>query len=145
LQRWLTIGLVVIGLIVVAFIAAAAIFPGFRVAARDISIIIMMVVQTISAVIGIIILLAIWYAIRALRQVSTTTIVPKLDDILENTRTLTSSAQDTVNTARTTTTFVAERVASPLIRMSGAVAGVVAAARALARRDAPPAEGQHRR
>lgn len=133
--RWLTIGLTVVGVVVVAFLIAAAIFPNFRVASRDIAIIIMAVTQIIATIVLIIILLALLYAVRAINALSRDTIVPKLNDILETTKTITAQAQETATTVQGTTTFVAERVASPIIRLSGAMAGVRAAALALARRD----------
>jgi hypothetical protein len=142
LGRYLTIGLAIVGVIVVAFLVAAAIFPGFRIASRDIAIIILAVMATISTIILTIILLAILYAVRQVNALSTQTIVPKLNEVLETTKSIANTAQETAVTARSTTSFVAERVASPLIKISGAVAGVSAAARVLARRSAPQPNDQ---
>jgi len=63
------------------------------------------------------------------------TAVVKVDELLDNTRTITARIRDSAETATTTTTFVAERVASPVIRLSSVVAGVRAAASSLAHRD----------
>jgi uncharacterized membrane protein len=144
LGRYLTIGLTVVGIVVIAFLLAAAIFPAFRIAARDISIIIMAVMATVSTIILTIILIAILYAVRQINALSKDTIVPKLNEVLDTTRSIATTAQETAATAKTTTSFVAERVASPLIKLSGAVAGVAAAARVLARRSAATGDnGSH--
>lgn len=135
--RYLTIGLAIVGIIVVAFLLGAALYEPFRIASRDIAIIILAVMATISTIILTIILLAILYAVRGINALSKNTIVPKLNEVLETTRNIANTAQETAVTAKSTTTFVAQRVASPLIKISGAVAGVSAAARVLARRSAP--------
>jgi hypothetical protein len=141
LGKWIGIGLAVIGLIVVAFIVAAYIFPDFRVATRDIAIVILAVLQMITVILTIVLLLAILYAVSYIRRLTHDTIVPKVDDlkarldsVLDNTRAITSTVHETTTTVSTTTTYIAERVVAPVIRVAGLLAGVRAAARFLARR-----------
>ncbi len=139
--RWIGIGLAVITVLVVGFIVAAAIFPGFRETSRDIAIIILAVFQMIGAILTIALLLAILYAVQAINRLAQDTVIPKidtltskLDQVIESTKAITGNVQDTASAVSTTTVYVAEQVVSPVIRASGALAGVKAAARYLAQR-----------
>jgi hypothetical protein len=141
LNKWIGIGLAVIALITIAFIVAAYIYPDFREATRDIAIVILAVFQMIGAILTAALLIAILYAVFAIQQLTNNTIVPKidmlttkLDGVIENTRAITTNIKDTTSTVGTTTTYVAEQVVSPVIRVSGLLAGVRAAATFLARR-----------
>lgn len=141
MNKWIGIGLAVIALITIAFIVAAYIYPDFREATRDIAIVILAVFQMIGAILTAALLIAILYAVFAIQQLTNNTIVPKidmlttkLDGVIENTRAITTNIKDTTSTVGTTTTYVAEQVVSPVIRVSGLLAGVRAAATFLARR-----------
>lgn len=147
-SKWIGIGIAIVVLIAVAFIVAAAIFPTFRVVSRDIAIVILAVFQMIISILGIVLLIAILYAINLLQKLTRDSVIPKIDvavtkanEILDNTRTVTGNIRDSASTATNTTVFVAERVASPIIRASSLVAGVRAAAITLARRGSGPDQG----
>jgi hypothetical protein len=141
LKKWIGIGLAVIALITIAFIVAAYIFPDFRVATRDIAIVILAVFQMIGAILTAALLIGLLYAVLAIQRLTNNTIVPKidmltnkLDGVIDSTRAITTNIKDTTSTVGTTTTYVAEQVVSPVIRVSGLLAGVRAAATFLARR-----------
>ena len=139
--KWIGIGLAIIGLITVAFIVAAYLFPDFRVATRDIAVVLLAVFQMIGAILTIVLLIAVLFAVWTIRRVARDTVVPKidtltakLDQVIESTRSITESAKDMASTANTTTVYVAEQVVAPVIRVSSLFAGVRAAATFLARR-----------
>jgi hypothetical protein len=141
LSKWIGIGLGVVAVITIAFIVAAYIFPDFRIATRDIAIVILAVFQMIGALLTIALLVAIMYAVRSINKLASQTVVPKidlltnkLDGVIENARSITGNVKETTTTVSTTTTYVAERVVSPVIRVSGLLAGVRAAATFLAHR-----------
>jgi hypothetical protein len=141
LGKWIGIGLAIVGIIAVAFIVAAYLFPEFRIATRDIAIVILAVFQMIGAILTIALLLAVLYAVRTINRLARDTVLPKidtltgkLDHVIENTRTITGNVKDTTATASTTTVYIAEQVVSPVIRVASLVAGVRAAARFLAQR-----------
>jgi hypothetical protein len=145
LVKWIGIGLAVVVVILVAFIAAAYIFPDFRVATRDIAIVLLAVLTMISIILTIVLLLAIIYAVMFIRRLTNDTIVPqitdlkaKLDGVVANTRDITGNVKDTTTTVSTTTVYIAEKAVSPIIRVAGLLAGVRAAARYVARRDEAP-------
>lgn len=140
--KWIGIGLAVLGLITIAFIVAAYLFPEFRIATRDIAVVILAVMQMIAVILMIAILLAIMYAVWTINRLARNTVLPKidmltgkLDQVIENTRSITANVKDTTTTASTTTVYIAEQVVSPVIRVASLLAGVRAAARFLARRD----------
>jgi glycerol uptake facilitator-like aquaporin len=141
LKKWIGIGLAVIALITIAFIVAAYIYPDFRIATRDIAVVILAVFQMIGAILTAALLVAIFYVVFAIRRLTNETLVPKvdlltskLDGVIDNTRAITTNIKDTTSSVGTTTSYVAEQVVSPVIRVSGLVAGVRAAATFLARR-----------
>lgn len=141
MKMWIGIGLAVIALIAIAFIVAAYIYPDFREATRDIAIVVLAVFQMIGAILTAALLIGLLYAVLAIQRLTTNTIVPKidmlttkLDGVIEGTRAITTNIKDTTSTVGTTTTYVAEQVVSPVIRVSGLLAGVRAAATFLARR-----------
>jgi hypothetical protein len=146
-RRWITIGIALIFVITIAFIVVSYLFPPFREATRDIAIVILAVFQMIASILTIVLLIGILYAVNAIQRLTRDTVLPKVDvavvkvnEVLDNTRTITTSLRDSTTTATNTTTYVAERVVSPIIRASSLVAGVRAAATTLARRGAPPSE-----
>lgn len=141
--KWIGIGLAIIGLITIAFIVAGYIFPQWAANTRDIAIVILAVFQLISVILMIALLLALLYTVFYIRRLARESVLPriealntKVDSLLDNTRAITSNVKDTTSNVTTTTGYVAERVVAPVIRVSGLVAGVRAAATFLARRGA---------
>jgi hypothetical protein len=139
--RWIGIGLAVILVLSVAFIAVLYIYPGFREATRDVAVVIVAFFMMISTLLTAALLLAIIYAVRAINRLSQNTIVPKIDQLttkvdqlIDNGRAIAGNVQDTTATVSTTTTYVAEQVVTPFVRLAGVVAGVRAAATHLAKR-----------
>jgi tellurite resistance protein TehA-like permease len=144
LKKWIGIGLAVIALITIAFIVAAYLYPTFREATRDIAIVILAVFQMIGAILTAALLIAILYVTFYLKRLTNNTVktvmpkvdllTTKLDTVIENTQSITANIKDTTASVGTTTNYVAEQVVSPMIRVSGLIAGVRAAATFLARR-----------
>jgi hypothetical protein len=143
--KWVGIGLGVISALLIAFIVFLYLAPvGVREAIRDIFIIILGVFTLISTILTVAVLLGVFYTMNRIEQLARGNVLPKLDeamlkmnDVLDSTRTIAGSARDSVSTVSGSTSFVAERVVSPIIRVSSLVMGVRAAATSLARRDAP--------
>ena len=148
--KWIGIGVGALTLLLIGFITAAIILPaGFREGARDIFIVILAALQLIGAILTIALLIAVLYVINQINLLAKTSVVPKvevlttkLDQVIENTRAITGNVRDSASTATNTTVFVAERVASPIIRLSSLMTGVRAAATALARRETGTNEEQ---
>ena len=143
--KWIITGVAVITVILIAFIVFAIIFPGFREASWQISVTILAVLQMIGAILTIALLFAVLYAVNAVNRIAKDTVVPKIDlvtnkvnELLDTTKTIAGNVRDATSTTTSTTTYVAERVVSPVIRVSGLVAGVRAAATTLARRNSTP-------
>jgi hypothetical protein len=143
--RWVMIGLGTLFLLLIAFIVGLAIAPvGVREAFRDIFIIILGFFMLVSTVLTVGVLLALFYVMNRLEKLARGNVIPKLDeamvkmnDVLDSTRTIAGSARETATTVSGSTSFVTERVVSPIIRLSSLMVGVRAAATSLARRDAP--------
>ena len=100
--KWIGIGLAVIAVITIAFIVAAYIFPDFRVATRDIAIVILAVFQMIGAILTAALLIAILYAVFAIRRLASQTVLPKvdllttkLDAVIDNAQGITGNFKDT--------------------------------------------------
>ena len=139
--KWIGIGLAIIGLITIAFIVAAYIYPDFREATRDIAIVILAVFQMIGALLTAALLVGMLYAVFSIRKLAKDTVLPKVDQLtvkvdqlLDTTRSISGNVKETTSAVSTTTVYVAERVVSPVIRVSSLMAGVRAAAAFLARR-----------
>jgi hypothetical protein len=143
--KWVGIALGTLVVLLIAFVVGMSLAPeGFREGSRDIFIMIFAVFQLISSIVLIALLVGLLYVINQLNKLARTNVIPKVDnamlkinDILETTRSLATNVSEAASTATTSTTFVAERVVSPIIRISSLVTGVRAAAITLARRDAP--------
>lgn len=143
--RWIGIGVGLLVAALVGFIVAAVLLgPEFRGAWRDVFIVILAALQLIGAMLTIALLIAILWVVNQINQAARVNVLPKIDeamvkmnDVLDSTRTLANNVRDSAGTATSTTTFVAERVVSPIIRISSLVTGVRTAATTLARRDAP--------
>jgi len=139
--KWIGIGLAVIGVIAIAFIVASYIYPDFREATRDIAIVILAVFQMIGAILTAALLVALLWSVFAIRKLASETVLPKvdlltskLDTVIDNTQAITGNIKDTTTSVTTTTSYMAEQVVSPVIRVSGLLVGVRAAASFLARR-----------
>lgn len=139
--RWIGIGLAIILVLSVGFIALLYIYPDFRAATRDVAVVIVAFFMMISTLLTAALLLLLLYAVRAINNLAQHTIIPKVDaltvkvdQVLDNGRTITGNVQDTAATVSTTTSYVAEQVVSPFVRVAGMMAGVRAAASYLARR-----------
>lgn len=143
--KWVGIGLGVIFTLLVAFIVFLYLAPvGVREAIRDIFIIILGVFTLISTVLMVAVLFGLLYTMNRLEVLAKGNVIPKLDeamlkmnDVLESTRVIAGNARESASTVSGSTTFVAERVVSPIIRVSSLFTGVRAAATSLARRGAP--------
>lgn len=146
--RWIITGAVILLALVVGFIAVIVFFPAAAPVVRDVAVVILAVLQMVSSFLIITFFIVLLYVAKTIDQVTRTTVVPKIDDavvkvneVLDNTRTVTGNARDSASTVTTTTVFVAERVVSPIIRISSLMAGVRAAASTIARRDAESEQG----
>jgi hypothetical protein len=143
------IAAVVLLVLAFGFIVLAGFFPEFRVATRDIFIVFAAAFQLIAAFLAIVLLITILYAIKSLHDLIQVSLVPKIeatttkvDEVLDNTRSIVGNVKESSETISTTTTYTAERVVSPIIRISSLVVGVRAAATALARRDVAAEEAE---
>jgi hypothetical protein len=139
--KWIGIGLAVLGIITIGFIVAGYIFPDWAKNTRDIAIVILAVFQLISVILMIALLLALLFTVFYIRRLARETVLPeiqelraKLDGVIEHTQAIAGNVKDTTTTVSTTTSYVAERVVSPVIRVSSLLIGVRAAASFLARR-----------
>ena len=145
MTRWIIIGVSVVTIILIGFLAAAILYPPFREGSWQIAVTLLAVLQMISAVLMIAILFAVLYAINAINKLARESVVPrvealslKVDELLASTRSIADNVKDATSTATSTTSFVAEKVVAPVIRVSGLMAGVRATATTLARRGRPP-------
>jgi uncharacterized membrane protein YukC len=139
--RWIGIGLAIIAVLSIVFIALLYIYPDFRVATRDVAVVIAAFFQVVATILTAALLLVLLYAVRSINTLSRTTIIPKIDalttkvdQVLDNGRMISGNVQDTAATVSTTTSYVAEQVVSPFVRVAGMMAGVRAAAAYLANR-----------
>lgn len=147
--KWVGIGVGTLTVLLLAFIVGSAFAPAeFRAGTRDIFIVIVSVFQLISAILTVALLIALLYAVNQINKVAKMNVLPKVDEamvklneVLDSTRSLASNVRDSASTATQTTAFMAERVVSPIIRISSLVTGVRAAATTLARRDAADQAG----
>jgi uncharacterized membrane protein len=144
MRRWIIIGLTIVTLITIAFFVAAIWSPEFRAIARDIAIIILALFQMITAIIGIVLLVALLFIGFQIQKVARQTVIPqigvltgKVDEILETTKSIAGTAQATTQNVSQTTNYVSKQVVSPFVKAAGLVAGVKAAAEYIARRDDP--------
>ena len=139
--KWIAIGFAAIIAIAIVYVIAAYNYPAFREATRDIAIVILAVFQIIGSILTVALLLALLYSMVALEKLATQTVLPKvdlltakLDEVIEQTQAIAGNVKDTTMTVSTTTSYIADRVVSPVIRVSSLLTGVRAAASFLARR-----------
>jgi hypothetical protein len=130
LKKWLIIGGIVFAVLLIGVIVLISVNDAWD-TARDVSVVILAIFQMISTLLMIALVAILIYAVMALRTLATETLVPKVSQTLDQVR-------DSAATAKNTTTYVAEGVATPLIKISSVAAGVKAAAAALARRNPRP-------
>ena len=143
--KWIGIGLGVLTLLLIAFIVGLFLAPvGVREAIRDIFVIVLGFFMLVTTVLTIAVLLGLLFTMSRIEKLARGNVLPKLDeamlkmnDVLESTKALATSAKETAGNAVGPTQFVSERVVSPIIRISSLFSGVRAAATSLARRDAP--------
>jgi succinate dehydrogenase hydrophobic anchor subunit len=129
LKKWLIIGGVVFAVLIIALIVLISVNDAWA-TARDVSVVILAIFSMISTLLSIALLAVLIYAVMALRTVATETIMPKVSQTLDQ-------VKDTALTTKNTSTYVAQGVVTPLIKISSVAAGVKAAAVALARRNPP--------
>lgn len=129
MKRWLIIGGVVFAVLLVGLIVLISVNDAWA-TARDVSVVILAIFEMISTLLMIALLAVLIYAVMALRTLATETVVPKMNQTLDQVR-------DTAATAKNTSTYVAQGVVTPLIKISSVAAGVRAAAVSLARRNPP--------
>jgi len=139
--KWIAIGFAAIIAIAIVYVIAAYNYPAFREATRDIAIVILAIFQIIGSILTAALLMALLYSMVALEKLATQTVLPKvdlltakLDDVIEQTQAIAGNVKDTTTTVSTTTSYIADRVVSPVIRVSSLLIGVRAAASFLARR-----------
>lgn len=142
--KWIGIGLGVVGLLAIVFIGILYWLPDFRIATRDVAIIILATFQLVGTILSVAILFAVLYAIRSMDQAARVSLIPRLDSLslkvdqlVDQTQSIAGKVQETTAAVSTTTGYVAEQVVAPVIRASGLLAGVRAAVAYLARRDEP--------
>jgi hypothetical protein len=129
LKKWLIIGGVIFAVLIIGLIVLISVSDAWA-TARDVSVVILAIFQMISTLLMIALLAVLIYAVMALRTVASETVLPKVSQTLDQ-------VKDTAATAKNTSTYVAQGVATPLIKLSSVAAGVKAAAVALARRNPP--------
>ncbi len=129
MKKWLIIGGVLFAVLIIGLIVLISVTDAWA-TARDVSVVILAIFQMISTLLMIALLAVLIYAVMALRSLASETLVPKVSQTLDQVR-------DTAATAKNTSTYVAQGVVTPLIKISSVAAGVRAAAVALARRSPP--------
>ena len=127
MRRWLIIGGVVFAVLIIGLIVLISINDAWA-TARDVSVVILAIFEMISTLLMIALLAVLIYAVMALRTLATETVVPKMNQTLDQVR-------DTAATAKNTSTYVAQGVVTPLIKISSVAAGVRVAAVSMARRN----------
>ncbi|WP_129671937.1 hypothetical protein [Candidatus Chloroploca sp. Khr17] len=143
--KWVGIGFGIILLALIALIVGLALAPvEIRQAFRDIFIVLLGLFTLVGVILMIAVLLGLFYILNRIDRLARGTLVPKVDEsivklneVLDSTRTLANNVRDSSATVTGSTTFVAERVVSPVIRIASLATGVRAAATTLARRGAP--------
>ncbi len=129
MKKWLIIGGVLFAVLIIGLIVLISVTDAWA-TARDVSVVILAIFQMISTLLMIALLAVLIYAVMALKTLASDTVVPKMSQTLDQVR-------DTAATAKNTSTYVAQGVVTPLIKVSSVAAGVRAAAVALARRNPP--------
>lgn len=129
MKKWLIIGGVIFAVLIISLIVLISVANAWD-TARDVSVVILAIFQMISTLLMIGLLAVLIYAVMALRTIASETVLPKVSQTLDQ-------VKDTAAATKNTTTYVAQGVVTPLIKLSSVAAGVKAAAVALARRQPP--------
>ena len=129
MKKWLIIGGVVATVVIIALIVLISLNDAWQTAAY-VSVVIFAIFMLFSTLLAIALLGALLYAVLAIRDIASNNLMPKVGQTLDQ-------VKDSASAAKSTTTYVAESVVSPLIKLSSLAAGVKVAASALTRRDRP--------
>ncbi len=129
MRKWLIVGGIVAVVVIVGLIVLISINNAWQTAAY-VSVIILAIFEVVSVLLLIALLAILIYAVLAIRDLASHTVVPKVNQTLDQVR-------DSAAAAKNTTAYVAEGVVTPLIKISSIAAGVRTAAVALARRNKP--------
>ncbi len=129
MKKWLIIGGAVAAVVIIALIVLISLNDAWQTAAY-VSVVILAIFMLFSTLLAIALLGALLYAVLAIRDIASNNLMPKVGQTLDQ-------VKDSASAAKNTTTYVAESVVSPLIKLSSLAAGVKVAASALARRDRP--------
>ncbi len=129
MKKWILIGVGGLVLVLVLVIGLITYFNAWQTAAY-VSLVVLAVFEVFSVLLLIALLAALIGAVFAIRDLTNNTVVPKVNQTLDQ-------VKDSAAAAKNTTAYVAEGVVSPLIKVSSIAAGVRAAAVAMARRNKP--------
>ena len=129
MKRWIIIGTVSLVVFIALIVGLISYFDAWQTAAY-VSIVILAVFEVFSVFLLIALLAALIGAVFAIRDLANNTVVPKVSATLDQ-------VKDTAAATKNTTSYVAEGVVTPLIKISSIAAGVRTAAVALARRNKP--------
>ncbi len=127
MRNWVIAGVVAAIVLFVVVIVLISINDAWQTAAY-ISVVLLAMFQVFTTLLLTAILVALIYAIFALKTLADKQVVPQVTATLEQVR-------STASTARNTTSYVAEGVVAPIIKITSLAAGVRAAAVAAARRN----------
>ncbi|MFM2308810.1 MAG: hypothetical protein RLY87_931 [Chloroflexota bacterium] len=150
MNRSLAIGGILLALITITLVVLAVIYPGFREALRDFSIIILALFQLIGAIVMALVAIALLYAVKAIDKSTRVTLVPKLeelstklDDVLANTKSVTADVKKSTAAVSTTVSIITDEIVGPAIKISGYIEGAKAAVALIGQRlkpKSPPRE-----
>jgi hypothetical protein len=129
LKTWLIVLGIVTVLLAIGLAVLISVYNAWQTAAY-VAIVILAIFELVSVLLLIALLAISIWAVLAIRSVTSDTVVPKVSQTLDQVR-------DSATAAKNTTAYVAESVASPLIKVASVAAGVRAAAITLARRNKP--------
>ncbi len=129
MKKWILIGVGGLVLVLVLVIGLITYFNAWQTAAY-VSLVVLAVFEVFSVLLLIALLAALIGAVFAIRDLANNTVVPKVNQTLDQ-------VKDSAAAAKNTTAYVAEGVVSPLIKVSSIAAGVRAVAVAMARRNKP--------
>lgn len=126
MKKGLIIGAIVFLALIIALVVLISVNNSWETASQ-VAIVVLALLQMVSTVLMIVLLGVLVYGVLALKDLASDTVVPKVSAALDQ-------VKETAATAKHTSTYVAQGVVSPLIKISGVAAGVRAGAAALARR-----------
>jgi len=144
MNRYMAIGGGILALITITLVVLAVIYPGFREALRDFSIIILALFQLIGAIVMALVAIALLFAVKAIDKSTRLTLVPKLeelssklDDVLANTKSVTADVKKSTAAVSTTVSIITDEIVGPAIKFSGYVEGIKAATALIGQRLKP--------